>query len=58
MKTNAKFEHGGNIHKAKRDKNTKLIDFSANINSLGLSVAVEAKIKASIDEIIHYPYPD
>ena len=58
MKTNAKFEHGGNIHKAKRDKNTKLIDFSANINSLGLSVAVEAKIKASIDEIIHYPDPD
>ena len=32
MITNNSFEHGGNIHKAKRDKNIEFIDFSANIN--------------------------
>ena len=58
MITNNSFEHGGNIHKAKRDKNIEFIDFSANINSLGLSLNVENAIKSNIKNIVNYPDPD
>ncbi|MEG6585508.1 threonine-phosphate decarboxylase CobD [Dendrosporobacter sp. 1207_IL3150] len=55
------FEHGGNIFKAARNKNTSsidFIDFSANINPLGLADNVRESIISSLDKIIHYPDPD
>lgn len=50
------FEHGGNLYKIRRSANTKeLLDFSANINPLGLPRSVRQVIEENIDEIIHYP---
>lgn len=52
------FEHGGNIYSIKRDnKSQKLIDFSANINPLGLNAEIEQAILDNIQTIVHYPDP-
>ena len=50
------FEHGGNIYNAVGQVEDWL-DFSANINPLGLSKAVKAAITSGIDGLIHYPDP-
>lgn len=42
--------HGGDIY-----KNKNMIDFSANINPLGLPRGVKIAISDSIDESVHYP---
>ena len=55
------FEHGGNVHAAARSTGTELseyLDYSANINPLGLPASVRAAITASLDSIVHYPDPD
>lgn len=44
-------EHGGNIYKYGKD----IIDFSANINPLGLSKEIK---RVNLDRILHYPDPD
>lgn len=52
------FEHGGKWLSAVRqwdEKNGPLLDFSANINPLGLSDAVKNAIFAAMPDIIHYP---
>ncbi len=48
-----RYEHGGNV-----DPERNIIDFSANINPLGLPDWVRPLINSSIDNIIHYPDPD
>lgn len=50
-----RFEHGGNIY-IPNERGTWL-DFSANINPLGLSDSVRAAIAAEIDTVVHYPDP-
>lgn len=45
--------HGGNIY-----KNTKMLDFSANINPFGMPYAVRESILRSASECAHYPDPD
>ena len=52
-----KFRHGGNIYKEPAPKGTWL-DFSANINPLGLSDRVRQCILEHIDDVVHYPDPD
>lgn len=55
------FEHGGNIHQYLRQLgavDTKLIDFSANINPLGLSKQVIKSIEEALPQIVHYPDPE
>ena len=53
------FEHGGNIHQIKRQNNEqKFLDFSANINPLGLNQAIKQAIIDTIDNVIHYPDPE
>lgn len=50
------FEHGGNIHAAQRSKEKeKILDFSANINPLGLMSAIKTALSENIDSIINYP---
>ncbi|MDR7865930.1 MAG: threonine-phosphate decarboxylase CobD [Sporomusaceae bacterium] len=52
------FEHGGNIHAVARLTGAapgQLLDYSANINPLGLSVAVRDAVRTALDDIIHYP---
>lgn len=55
-----KFIHGGNIHSflRKTSAETKVLDFSANINPLGLSSHVKNTMLNSISDIIHYPDPE
>lgn len=50
------FEHGGNIYAAQRNKvENQFLDFSANINPLGLMPAIKTALSENIDSIIHYP---
>lgn len=53
-----KLIHGGDIYsKRNLPNNTKLIDFSANINPLGLPEGVKKAILDSIDDFCNYPDP-
>lgn len=51
---NTPFTHGGNIYQGRK----KWLDFSANINPLGLARSVRQAIENHIDGVIHYPDPD
>lgn len=49
-------EHGGNIYKiARANGKAEYLDYSANINPLGLADSVRKAIIDNIDSIIHYP---
>ena len=50
------FEHGGNIYQ-ENPAQTPWLDFSANINPLGLSPNVRKAIQMHIDDVMHYPDP-
>ena len=53
--------HGGNIYKFAAQKGIApdaIIDFSANINPLGLSPAGAEAIAHNLDGLIHYPDPN
>jgi len=54
--------HGGNIQRYVRGKSgsfkNKLIDFSANINPLGLPSRAKEVILNNINTLIHYPEPE
>ncbi len=53
--------HGGNVHKASRVLHTSLdqiLDFSANINPLGMSTKGLDAVKDALQDVIHYPDPD
>ena len=45
------FSHGGNIY----DFDERIIDFSANINPLGMSPILKKSIFDNLDRILHYP---
>jgi len=55
---NLSFPHGGNIYEVKKILKKEVIDFSANINPLGLPAMVKRAIYANVNEIIHYPDPE
>ena len=53
--------HGGNVHKASRLLHASLdqiLDFSANINPLGMSSKGLDAVKNALQDVIHYPDPD
>jgi threonine-phosphate decarboxylase len=54
------FEHGGNIYNAvRRGSNVaNILDFSANINPLGLSDSLRQSLLANLDRITAYPDAD
>jgi len=55
------YTHGGNVYKIAREKNIpveKIIDFSANINPLGLSDIGNRRLKDAWRGLLHYPDPD
>lgn len=60
MKKKDDFEHGGNITEI-QDKfsfsKDEIIDFSANINFLGMPEVVKKTLKKEIENLIHYPQP-
>jgi threonine-phosphate decarboxylase len=54
-------DHGGNVYKAACDlgiPESRIIDFSASINPLGISGKVKAAITRNLDGLVHYPDPD
>ena len=54
-------KHGGNIYAAIRDGGggfADFLDFSANINPLGLSPCVRQALLESLDTVTGYPDPD
>ena len=51
-----RFEHGGNVYQPS-PKGKAWLDFSANINPLGLSSAVRQALAAHLDQVVHYPDP-
>jgi threonine-phosphate decarboxylase len=56
-----KSEHGGNIHQAAgvlQQEIGALLDFSANINPLGIPPALREIMIANLDGMIHYPDPE
>ncbi len=53
---NNRFSHGGNIYQGQAPTGGWL-DFSANINPLGLSLAVKTALRENLEGIIHYPDP-
>ncbi len=53
-------EHGGNIYKASRISGycqDKILDFSANINPLGLPFLAREAIITNLDGVVNYPEP-
>ena len=54
---NLAFFHGGNIDEVKRKFKKEVVDFSANINPLGLPAALKKTLYANFDRILHYPDP-
>ncbi len=54
-------DHGGNIYRISEELGVPeqgLIDFSASINPLGVSVRVKDAIKDELDNMVNYPDPD
>jgi len=54
---NLAFLHGGDIYEAKRKFKGEVIDFSANINPLGLPSELKRVLYRNFDKIRHYPDP-
>lgn len=55
------FTHGGNVYKVARENQIeldKIVDFSANINPLGLSTLGNQRLKESWNGLLHYPDPE
>ena len=50
------FEHGGNVYSA-GVRNLEVVDFSANINPLGLSDSIKKSIIDNMESLVHYPDP-
>ena len=53
---NRRFAHGGNVYDA-APGGMEWLDFSANINPLGLSQKVRQAIENGINNLVHYPDP-
>lgn len=60
MIKNKRFVHGGNVYEpsAAGSDGGKWLDFSANINPLGLSASVKDAIAAHVGGLVHYPDPE
>ena len=58
---NMNSKHGGNIYRKAKELNipeSQILDFSANVNPLGLPDFIRQSLTASIDGVINYPDPD
>ncbi|MFA6079628.1 MAG: threonine-phosphate decarboxylase CobD [Candidatus Omnitrophota bacterium] len=52
------FEHGGNVHKAECLLGRRVVDFSANINPLGLPERIKKRIRDDLGSVLNYPDPE
>ena len=54
-------KHGGNLTRLSRVSGLpedEILDFSANINPLGLPEWFRSVVSASLSKVVHYPDPD
>ena len=49
------YTHGGNIYDCNLGTQMPILDFSANINPLGLPEQVKQAVINSLDVCVHYP---
>ena len=53
-----KYEHGGDVYSSKTTADGKpYIDFSANINPLGLPLGIKEAVKSALKNCVNYPDP-
>ncbi len=51
--------HGGNVHRLCRESGVDdLLDFSSNINPLGVPESLKSAIIENLDKLVHYPDPE
>lgn len=48
-------EHGGNIYQMEKKYGRALLDFSANINPMGLPAKIKNRLYGNFQSILHYP---
>ncbi|MHC1758816.1 MAG: threonine-phosphate decarboxylase CobD [Negativicutes bacterium] len=61
MNVQDKAKHGGNVYEAVRNRGgnfADFLDYSANINPMGLSPQVRAALVKGLDSVMAYPDPD
>ncbi len=56
QKNSKRHQHGGNIY-SYLSLNPELIDFSANINPLGMPPRVKTIIRENLSDLVSYPEP-
>jgi len=49
------YQHGGNIYEIKRREQTSVLDFSANINPLGIPSRIKKSLSRQLKDLVHYP---
>ena len=49
--------HGGNIYKFQREGKNDILDYSSNINPLGVPQKFINMAKESFDKLVNYPDP-
>ena len=53
----AEYTHGGDIRTARAQAGREVLDFSANLNPLGMPAGVRRAAEAAVAGAIHYPDP-
>ncbi|MDP2928023.1 MAG: threonine-phosphate decarboxylase CobD [Candidatus Omnitrophota bacterium] len=51
------YQHGGNIYEIKQRRKTPVLDFSANINPLGIPPRIKKLLNKQLKDLVHYPDP-
>ncbi len=49
------YQHGGNIYEIKRREQSSVLDFSANINPLGIPARIKKLLNRQLKDLVHYP---
>jgi threonine-phosphate decarboxylase len=49
------YQHGGNIYETKQKKQASVLDFSANINPLGIPPRIKKLLSRQLKDLVHYP---
>lgn len=57
----SRWQHGGNVYEVQRKfgiDHKAVVDFSANINPLGVPAGLREAVLEGMDDLVHYPDPD
>jgi threonine-phosphate decarboxylase len=49
------YRHGGNIYEIEPRKRAAILDFSANINPLGIPARIKKLLNSQLKDLVHYP---